>query len=107
LLHVAREDDAYLEKTYGSYRAKAAMSEQSGGAGGYVVPPEFYQQLQALIAEEAILRPLAFVQPMASATLQFPYLDVTTVQSTGTSPFFGGVAMTWTEEAQTRTETEP
>src|SRR5262249_53466680 len=49
----------------------------------------------------------AFVQPMASATLQFPYLDITTVQAAGTSPFFGGVTMNWTEEAQTRTETEP
>jgi HK97 family phage major capsid protein len=44
---------------------------------------------------------------MGSATLQIPYLDVTTVQSAGTSPFFGGVKMSWTAEAQTRTETEP
>src|SRR5207244_2002371 len=49
----------------------------------------------------------AFVQPMASATLQFPYLDITTAQAAGVSPFFGGVTMSWTEEAQTRTETEP
>jgi HK97 family phage major capsid protein len=44
---------------------------------------------------------------MASATLQFPYLDITTVQAAGVSPFFGGVQAYWTEEAQTRTETEP
>src|SRR5215813_7098733 len=44
---------------------------------------------------------------MASATLQFPYLDITPVQSAGVSPFFGGVQMSWTEEAQTRSETEP
>ena len=44
---------------------------------------------------------------MASATLQIPYLDITTVQSAGVSPFFGGVQMNWTAEAQTRTETEP
>lgn len=104
---MARQDDGYLEKTYGSLRTKAAMAESSGTTGGYTVPPEFYGQLQALIAEEAILRPRAFVQPMTAATLMFPYLDVTTVQAAGTSPFFGGVAMTWTEEAQTRTETEP
>jgi HK97 family phage major capsid protein len=29
------------------------------------------------------------------------------VQSSGVSPFFGGVQMAWTAEAQTRTETEP
>jgi HK97 family phage major capsid protein len=44
---------------------------------------------------------------MGSATLQFPYLDVTTVQSAGVTPFTGGVQMYWTSEAQTRTETEP
>ena len=45
--------------------------------------------------------------PMASATLQFPFLDITTAQSAGNSPFFGGVIANWTAEAQTRTETEP
>src|SRR3954454_1074060 len=44
---------------------------------------------------------------MASATLQFPFLDITTVQAAGVTPFFGGVQMVWTAEAQTRTETEP
>lgn len=107
LLHVARQDDAYLEKTYGSIRAKAALAESSGSTGGYIVPPEFYHKLLTLIAEEAVIRPYAFIQPMASATLMFPYLDVTTVQAAGTSPFFGGVVMSWTEEAQTRVETEP
>ena len=71
------------------------------------MPPEFYQQLLTIIAEKTFIRPRAFVQPMASATLQFPYLDITTVQTAGVSPFFGGVQMYWTAEAQTRTETEP
>ena len=44
---------------------------------------------------------------MASATMQFPYLDITTAQAAGNSPFFGGVIANWTAEAQTRTETEP
>jgi HK97 family phage major capsid protein len=86
---------------------KAAMGESSGATGGYVVPPDFYQQLLAISAEANLFRQLAFVQPMASATLQFPYLDITTVQSAGNSPFFGGVIASWTSEAQTRTETEP
>jgi HK97 family phage major capsid protein len=84
---------------------KAAMGESSGTTGGYVVPPDFYQQLLAISAEANLFRQLAFVQPMASATLQFPYLDITTVQSAGNSPFFGGVIASWTSEAQTRTET--
>jgi HK97 family phage major capsid protein len=99
-----------LEKDYGSpYNSstKAAMSESSGVTGGYIVPPDFYNQLLTIVAEQTTFRQRAFVQPMASATLQFPYLDVTTVQSAGVSPAFGGVQAYWTAEAQTRTETEP
>jgi HK97 family phage major capsid protein len=110
-LAVARNDRGYLEKHYGSvfqpWQTKAALAEASGVAGGYTVPPEFYQQLMTLVAESAFVRPRAFVVPMASATLQIPYLDITTAQAAGVSPFFGGVQMVWTAEAQTRTETEP
>jgi HK97 family phage major capsid protein len=108
---VARKDHNYLEKNYGAqfndWQTKAALGEASGVTGGYVVPPEFYRQLLAIIEENAFIRPRAFVQPMGSATLQFPYLDVTTAQAAGVSPFFGGLNMKWTAEAQTRTETEP
>jgi hypothetical protein len=110
-LAVARDDRNYLEKHYGSrfneWKAKAALAEASGVTGGYTVPPEFYQQLMSLVAENAFIRPRAFVVPMAGASLQIPYLDITTVQAAGVSPFFGGVQMYWTAEAQTRTETEP
>jgi HK97 family phage major capsid protein len=110
-LAVARGDRAYLEKHYGSqfvdYRGKAAMAEASGVSGGYLVPTEFYHGLMRVAAEETFFRKRAFVQPMAGATLQFPFLDITTVQAAGVSAFLGGVQMAWTEEAQTRTETEP
>jgi HK97 family phage major capsid protein len=106
-----------LEKTYQSPRSdwsasaqaqfKAALGESSGATGGYIVPPDFYQQLLAIAAEAATVRPYAFVMPMNSATLQFPYLDITTAQAAGNSPFFGGVIANWTSEAQTRTEVEP
>jgi HK97 family phage major capsid protein len=108
---VARDDHHYLSKHYGSerihYTAKAALQESSGVAGGYAVPPQFMQMLLQLMGEQTIIRQRAYVQPMASATLQFPYLDVTTAQSAGTAPWFGGILFNWTEEAQTRTETEP
>jgi HK97 family phage major capsid protein len=110
-LAVARGDSRYLEKHYGSvfnpWSTKAALGESSGVTGGYTVPVDFYKQLMAVMAENAFIRPRAFVYPMGSATTQFPYLDITTVQAAGTSPFFGGVLMNWTAEAQTRTETEP
>jgi hypothetical protein len=108
-LCVAQKNHKRLEEHYKTYLVdgmgqKAALAEGSGSTGGYIVPPDFYQQLLALIVENAIIRPRAWVQPMGSATLQFPYLDVTTVQSAGVSPFTGGVQMYWTSEAQTRTE---
>jgi hypothetical protein len=110
-LAVARGDRNYLEKHYGSkfneWQTKAALAEASGVTGGYTVPPEFMEQIMALVAENSFVRPRAFVVPMASATLQIPYLDITTAQAAGVSPFFGGVQMYWTAEAQTRTETEP
>jgi HK97 family phage major capsid protein len=99
-----------LERDYGTTIApwqKAALGESSGVTGGYTVPPDFYNQLLAIAAEDNFFRQRAFIQPMGSATLQFPYLDITTVQATGVSPFFGAVQAYWTSEAQTRTETEP
>ncbi len=113
-LAIATGNHKRLEEEYRSYpvddkgvRTKAALGEASGITGGYIVPPDFYDKLLAIVAENSFIRQRAFVQPMASATLQFPFLDVSTVQSAGVSPFFGGVQMYWTEEAQTRTETEP
>ncbi len=70
---------------------KAALGESAGATSSYIVPPDFYNQLLALVAEMNTFRAQAFVQPMAAPTLQFPCLDVTTAQSAGTSPFFGGV----------------
>ena len=55
LLGVARNDRGYLEKHYGSkfnlWTQKAALGESSGVTGGYTVPPEFYQGLLAIMAE--------------------------------------------------------
>ena len=110
-LAVARNDRLYLEKHYGSqfteWSTRAALAEASGTTGGYTVPPEFHQQLLQIVSEETFIRPRAFVLPMGSATMLIPYLDVSTVQSAGVSPFFGGVQMSWTAESQTRAETEP
>lgn len=111
LLGVARQDRRYLEKHYGSqfqaYTEKAALAEASGITGGYTVPPDFYQGLMNMVAENSFIRPLAFVLPMASVTMVIPYLDITKVPTAGVSPFFGGVVMNWSGEAATRTETEP
>jgi HK97 family phage major capsid protein len=86
---------------------KAALAEASGITGGYTVPVMFSNQLMTLAVEDTIVAPRAAKQPLTSRTLQIPSLDITTVQSAGTSPFLGGINAVWTSEAATRTETEP
>src|SRR5438105_2039960 len=107
----AYEAADYLEKNYRqgeiNARQKAALGESSGVTGGYTVPPQFAEKIQSIMAEDTSIRPRAFVQPMTSATLQIPYLDITTAQAAGVSAFFGGMQAAWTAEAQTRTEYEP
>jgi HK97 family phage major capsid protein len=99
----------YLERTYqqSQYQQKAALGESSGVTGGYTVPTQFADQIQQLMVEDTFIRPRAFVQPLASAVMAIPYLDVTTPQQAGVSAFFGGMQASWTAEAQTRTEYEP
>ena len=115
---VVRKDSADLARNYDSHlilpetdhlapRAKAALAESGGPVGGYTVPAEYAAGMMTVAAENAVIRPNATVAPMQSATLQVPYIDMTTVQSAGVSPYFGGVQMKWTGEAQTRTESEP
>lgn len=86
---------------------KAPLAENSGVTGGYLVPPQFQSELLTIAAEDAFVEPLAKVVPMSSKTMQWPMLDITTAQATGTSPYFGGVYAAWQPEASTIDETEP
>lgn len=98
----------YLEKKYpSSVRRKAALAEGSGVTGGYTVPVEFSSKIMEMIVEDTFFRKHAFVQPMDSATLLIPYLDVATAQSSGASATLGGMQAVWTAEAATRSEYEP
>lgn len=86
---------------------KAALAEASGTTGGYLIPPQFQSELLTIQAEEAFFKPRCRVQPMNALTVQWPTLDITTVQSTGVSPYFGGIQMTWQPEAALINESEP
>jgi HK97 family phage major capsid protein len=99
----------HLEKNYKqlSVVQKAALGESSGVTGGYTVPTQFSEQIQAVMAEDTFIRPRAMIQPMTSAVMQIPYLDITSAPGAGVSAFFGGMRAAWTAEAQTRTEYEP
>lgn len=86
---------------------KAALAEGSGITGGYVVPPQFLNELMTIAAEDAFVEPRCKVIPMTNRTLTIPMLDLVTSGATGVSPYFGGIVATWQPEAATIDETEP
>lgn len=86
---------------------KVALAEGSGVTGGYTVPPQFMNELLTIAAEDGFIEQKAKVIPMNSRTAQWPMLDITTAQSTGTSPYFGGILAQWQPEAASINESEP
>ncbi|MGL4553969.1 MAG: phage major capsid protein [Gemmataceae bacterium] len=79
----------------------------TGTAGGFLVPTQFAADLLRVAAERAVVRPRAYVQPMTSRVCEIPALDAAVTPGTGETAAFGGLAMTWTEEDQSRTENDP
>ncbi len=86
---------------------KTALAEGSGQTGGYIVPPQFLNELLTIAGEDGFIEQRAKVIPMNSRTAQWPMLDVTTVQATGTTPYAGGVLAQWQPEAASINESEP
>lgn len=95
-----------LDKHGAKLAIKTALAESTGTTGGYTVPPQFVAQLLTLAIDSSIVRPMATTIPMTSRSALIPALDYTRGAS-GVSPLLGGVSATWTEEAATRTESEP
>lgn len=114
---VQRGDHTRLVTVYGSRKQfdgddgeyKAAMAEQSGVTGGYLVPAEYLPGLLQVSMENAVVRPRASTQPVTSNSGFWPALDQYTAPTAGVgqSAFAGGVRAYWTSEAGALTETEP
>jgi HK97 family phage major capsid protein len=83
------------------------LAESAGATGGFLVPVEFRAELLEVAAESSIVRPRAFVLPMASRSVTIPMLDQTQVPAACNTAFFGGVALEWIEEAEEKPQTEP
>jgi len=101
---VQRGDTKRLETVYGS--TKTALAESDGNIGGYLVPPEYSRDILRIASENSVVRPRARVIPMTSREFNYPALDYTGTTA-GQPHRLGGVVATWTEEAGTKTETEP
>ena len=80
------------------------MVENVGASGGFLVPSEFYAQMQAVQGENAIVRPRATIIRMRRRQVDIPVLDQTG-STAGIPHWFGGMQFYWTEEAAAKTVT--
>ena len=100
----------FLQKIHPMVQQRAGMDarlkvlgEGQGDQGGFLVPEQFTTNIMALALENAVVRPRAFVMPMAAPTVTIPSVRSTTHASN----VFGGVQAYWTPEHGTITASEP
>jgi len=82
------------------------LVENVGADGGFLVPQQYVEQLFMLSAFGKYVRERALVIPMRGRQLVIPTLDQTGT-ATDRSNLYGGVKLTWTEEATEKSETQP
>ena len=82
------------------------LVESIGASGGFLVPTDYIPQLQMLDPDDSVVRSRATVIPMRRRAIQIPVLDQTG-GAANTPAWFGGLLAKWTEEAASKTETEP
>lgn len=108
---IAFRDRDLVAKAYRGAVRKASLNEVDGTRGGYVTPVDYSQAFLRTVAESSFLIPRAFHIPLKSGQARVPKLDMETVQSAGTSPFFGGMVFSWQnpedQAVNAVTETEP
>ena len=95
-----------VQKAYKADRSKA-LAEGTGSTGGYLVPPQYSNQLLRLAAEKSFLRDKCTVMPMTGRELHVPTYDQTITPTTGSSAVFAGVVGTWNPEGVTYSKTQP
>jgi len=83
-----------------------AMAEGAGSTGGFLVPVEFLAQLQAAMAESAIVRSRATIIRMRRRQVDLPVLDQTGTTA-GVPHWFGGMLFYWGEEGAEKSDTTP
>jgi HK97 family phage major capsid protein len=82
------------------------LVENIGASGGFLVPPEFREELLAVAYEKNPIRQRATIIPMRRRQISVPTLDQTGTTA-GQTRMHGGIVASWTEEAAQKDETEP
>lgn len=99
--------DPRTKKVLLNERRKSALAENSGQTGGYTVPPQWQSELLTIAAEDGFIEQRCKQLPMNSRTCDWPMLDLSTVQPSGVTPYFGGIYFQWQPEAATYDQTQP
>jgi HK97 family phage major capsid protein len=89
---------------FGEYYSRAATtygSEEVGADGGFLVPPDFREEIIDLIGGETSLLPLITTIPTSRNVVQFPVDEQTPWASSG------GIQVYWDGEADTYTQVKP
>jgi HK97 family phage major capsid protein len=102
LLAIKRNDKTRLKSVY------KAMGEDSGAAGGYLVPEEFHNRLLMVAENMGIIRPRATVIPVKSDSGKIPSLDqyTTPTAGSGETALAGGVTAGWAGEGSAGSATD-
>lgn len=77
-----------------------ANNEETGSAGGFLVPDAFVANLLMVALEQAIIRPRAMIVPMAGEHVKIPAVQDTSHATN----VYGGVQAYWTAESGAATE---
>ncbi len=108
--HVAKADKSNGRNTSPELEAweKAASStslvEGEDQYGGFLIPPEFRNDLMIAVEQKNEIRPLTTGVPMASTMIKIPYVNG--FDESG-ALVYGGIQWKWLDELATKTETVP
>ena len=81
------------------------LSMGVGVGGGFLVPPQFAEMLEAITPQEAVVRPRATIipaGPMPDASVTMPVMN-----QTGANGVFAGMTGAWIAEGGAKPETQP
>lgn len=102
------EDEKDVKSTWSAnaHFQQKDLVERIGASGGFLVPPEFRDQLLSMAYEGNPIRERATVLPMRARQVLIPQLDQTGTTA-GETRMHGGIVASWTGETVEKNETQP
>lgn len=105
-LNFVKYDDDTENVVRDESKAMKDMAEAVGASGGFLVPTEFQNELQAVMGEQASIRPRCTIIRMARRAIRIPVLNQTGTTA-GQPHWFGGMTFAWAEEAAEKDQSDP